>query len=338
MLISEAFARYDQELLADGKALKTRKNYRTAMRSFIRCCGDIPVELLSFDALKRWQLYESSRGAQQSSIKANLCTFRSVFKWLRRQGHQVIDFRDIDLPRVGQREPVWLDWNEVQQLLEVISSPRDKAIVAALFGSGARIGELLQLNRDSIVDGEATIIGKGSKVAPLYFDKTSLRYINEYLETRRDTLTPLFVSGQYRRITVSRVEQLVHIYADQAGLDKNVTPHVLRHSFASDLKQNGADLYEVQQALRHSQISTTQIYTHIKDKKRKEIHQKFHTDESRAVLAGGGVRFRLNKLWVEHFMPTPFRKVVETIMHPGQGMIVGYETFLTGFRGIIRAE
>lgn len=289
MTISEAFARYDQELLAAGKALKTRKNYRTAMRSFIRCSGDIPVELLTFDMLTRWQLYESSLGKQSSSIKANLLVFRVIFRWLRRQGYQVIEARDIEFPKIRPKEHVWLDYDEVKQLLGAITSLRDKAIIAALWGSGARVSEVLNLNRDSIIDGEAWIIGKGDKEGRLYFDKRALRHIDEYLATRRDTLKPLFVSGQYRRITVARVEQLLHVYADQAGLEKNVTPHVLRHSFASDLINNGADLYEVKKALRHSNISTTQIYTHSKDEKIKEIHTKFHTtEESRTVVAGGG--------------------------------------------------
>lgn len=278
MLLSEAFARYDQELLAANKALKTRKNYRTALRSFVRCCGDIPVELLSFDMLTRWQLQESSLGKQQSSIKANLLVFRTVYKWLRRHGYQVVDSRDIDLPKLHPKEPIWLDYDEIKQLLGVITSLRDKAIVAALWGSGARISEVLNLNRDSIIDGEARIIGKGDKKGRLYFDERALRHIDEYLATRRDTLRPLFVSGQYRRITVARVQQLIHVYADQAGFEKNVTPHTLRHSFASDLINNGADLYEVKKALRHSNISTTQIYTHSKDEKLKEIHTKYHSE------------------------------------------------------------
>jgi site-specific recombinase XerD len=151
-----------------------------------------------------------------------------------------------------------------------------------LFSSGARISELLQLDRDSIVlnefgEGEAQIEGKGNKPGVLTFDSNALKILNDYTETRNDPIRPLFISGQRRRITVSRVEQLCHEYADMAGIDKNVTPHVWRHTFASDLKLNGADIYDISKQLRHSNIATTMIYTHISDQKKANDYRKYHT-------------------------------------------------------------
>jgi site-specific recombinase XerD len=277
MTILEAFIRYDQELQAQGLSEKTRKNYRTALNSLMAAVGDIPIEFITFDVVTRWQLTMRSRGMQPSTIKGNLCRLREVLKYLRRQGYKVIDSRDIDLPKVPKKDPVWLEFNEVDQLLNVIESKRDRALISALFASGARISELLQLNRDSIKGHEAHIIGKGDKPGVIYFDERSLYLINDYVDSRKDQLTPLFVSGQYRRITVSRVEQLLHTYTDMAGIDKNVTPHVLRHSFASDLKLNGADIYDISKLLRHKQISTTMMYAHIKEEKNQANYEKYHS-------------------------------------------------------------
>lgn len=277
MLISEAFQRYDAVLASQGKSVKTRQNYRSGLYNLVKHSGDVPVELITFSLITRWQLEMQRTGHQQSTIKTNLGYVREVLKYLRKEGYKVIDSRDIDLPRLTHKAPVWLDYKEVQQILDVIESPRDKAIIACLFATGARITELLQLNRDSIQNGQATIVGKGSKVGVLYFDSTALNYLKEYMQSRKDSLTPLFVSGQYRRITVSRVEQLLHIYTDMAGIQKNVTPHVLRHSFASDLILNGADIYSTSRLLRHSNITTTQIYTHVKEEQNQNAYDKFHT-------------------------------------------------------------
>lgn len=277
MLLSEAFQQYDAILSSQGKSLKTRNNYRSGLANLIKHSADVPVELITFGTITRWQLEMQRTGHQQSTIKTNLGYIREVLKYLRKEGYPVIDSRDIDLPKIAQKPPVWLDYREVQQILDVIDSARDKALIACLFATGARITELLQLNIDSIKDGAATIVGKGSKVGVLYFDSTALNYLQEYLQSRKDSLTPLFVSGQYRRITVSRVEQLLHIYTDMAGIEKNVTPHVLRHSFASDLILNGADIYSTSRLLRHSNITTTQIYTHVKEEQNQDAYTKYHS-------------------------------------------------------------
>jgi integrase/recombinase XerD len=277
MTITEALRAYDVDILyTAGKALKTRKNYSCAISLFVKSCADIPVELISYNHIIEWKLYMSRNGLQPSSIASNLSVLRNVLKYLKSHGYKVLDYREVEYPRFKPNPPTWLTIPEIKQFLEVIESPRDRALFACLFDSAARISELLQLNRDSIQDGEAEIIGKGDKPGKLHFN-FSLPILQDYLDTRRDSLRPLFVSGQYRRITVSRVEQLAHQYADMAGLDKNVTPHVFRHSRASDYKLNGADIYDIKEQLRHKSISTTQIYTHITDSKAKADHTTFGT-------------------------------------------------------------
>lgn len=278
MNITEAFVRYDlEELQLQGKATKTRRNYRSALNSFLRYTPDIPVQMVTYQDFTNWRVEMMRDGKTPSYIGSNLSRFRSVLTWLRIQGVQVIDPAGIKRPKIVQKDPTWLTVEELTKLLSVIESPRDKSIFASLFGTGARISELLSLDRDSIRGNEAYIRGKGDKIGTLTFDPNALKYIETYMETRKDELRPLFLSSHHRRITASRVAQLLHEYADLAGIDKNVTPHVLRHSFATDLKMNGADIYDIKEQLRHERISSTQIYVHIDDRKKREDYQRFHT-------------------------------------------------------------
>lgn len=284
MTVSEAFRAYEVDVLySQGKALKTRKNYRCSLNLLLKSCqADLPVELLSYNHIVEWKMYMAQQGHQLSYAASNISRLREVYKYLARHGYKVLDYREIERPQVKPKIPTWLTNQEVQDFLGVIENPRDKAIFALLFSSGARISELLQLDRESIVlndygEGEAPIEGKGNKPGVLTFDQNALKILNDYLGTRKDSIRPLFISGQRRRITVSRVEQLCHEYADMAGIDKNVTPHVWRHTFASDLKLNGADIYDISKQLRHSSISTTQIYTHISDQKKANDYRKYHT-------------------------------------------------------------
>lgn len=285
MLISEAFNLYIvQQIKLNNGADKTVQNYQTTLSSFVRACSDVPIGLVNQRVIAQWKLDMSSRGKQASTIKGELCKLRQVLKYLRRHGHDVIDERDIDLPKVKPKQTIWLENDEILAMINQADSLRDKAIIRALFSCGGRISEVLSLNRDSITPhpdyegyGRAEVYGKGSKLISLSFDPITLKAIDDYLLTRRDKLPPLFISGQYRRITVSRVEQILHVIAGEAGIEKNVTPHVFRHSFATDLLVNGADLRTVQEHLNHSNITTTQIYTHVAKSRKDASYAQFHS-------------------------------------------------------------
>lgn len=279
MIISEAFDLYIFEgIKLQGGAEKTQKNYVTAKSSILQAIGDIPVALVSLDHVTRWKLFMDSRGNQVNTIKGNLGRLRSVLAFLKARGIAVMDYRDITLPKVERKGIQPLDYEEVQAIIDVASNPRDKAIVACLFSTGCRVSELLNLNRGDIIQGTARVIGKGSKIRPVYFDKTALELLEAYEDGRKDRLPPLFISGQYRRLTVSRVEQILHVLASEAGIEKNVTPHVFRHSTITDYIKNGADMYAVQKIAGHASIQTTlNIYTHLSDKYTKEAFDKFHS-------------------------------------------------------------
>jgi site-specific recombinase XerD len=163
---------------------------------------------------------------------------------------------------------------------------RDRAILELLFSTGLRVSELVNLNRDSInLDkGEFSIRGKGQKDRPVYLSDSAKSAVLKYLKSRNDEAEPLFVQtsksknpNELNRLTPRTIQRIVENYRTKAGITKHVTPHTLRHSFATDLLSNGADLRSVQTMLGHANISTTQIYTHVTDPQLKEVHKQFHS-------------------------------------------------------------
>jgi len=168
---------------------------------------------------------------------------------------------------------------------------RDRAIIDLLFSSGLRVSELIGLNRDSInLDRREFIVrGKGGKDRPVFISQSAADKLSDYLDARTDQLPALFLnnsrnlpsastSGNFRRLSPRSIQRIIEKYARAAGITKHVTPHTMRHSFATDLLMNGADIRSVQGLLGHADISTTQIYTHITDAHLKDVHEKFHSE------------------------------------------------------------
>jgi integrase/recombinase XerD len=276
--ISEAFSRYClEEITLQNGSQKTVRNYISACRSLVKTTDDIPIQLLVVEHVTRWQQQRGYLGHSSSTVAHDLSRLRQVLKFLKKRGMNVLDYDFVTRPKITKKHPVYLIPQEVQQIIGVIEKKRDKAIFACMFDSGARVSELLNLNCEDLRDNTAQIIGKGGKPGTLHFSPWSMNYLQDYLDSRRDRLTPLFVSAQCRRITVSRVQQLLHIYSDMAGIKKNVTPHILRHSFATDLKRNGADIFDIKEQLRHERISSTEIYVHIEEHQKAQVYARFHT-------------------------------------------------------------
>jgi site-specific recombinase XerD len=164
---------------------------------------------------------------------------------------------------------------------------RDKAILELLFSTGLRVSELCSLSRDiDLSHDEISVRGKGEKIRVVFISTSARDAVLEYLKNRKDLDDALFVQigrgsskKKEKRLTSRSIERIVKYYAIKAGIMKKVTPHVIRHSFATDLLQNGADLRSVQALLGHAHIATTQIYTHVTDKHLKEVHKKFHSPQ-----------------------------------------------------------
>jgi site-specific recombinase XerD len=204
----------------------------------------------------------------------------------------------IELPKLSQRSVAFLNSEQVERLLKSpkISDEaglRDKAILETLFSTGLRVSELVRLNRDQInLDRkEFGVRGKGDKLRVVFLSDTAANWLERYLQTRKDSFKPLFrrysgrvdttKDGEKMRLTARSVQEIVNKYAKRCGLPIEVTPHTLRHSFATDLLIGGADLRSVQEMLGHESIRTTQVYTHVTNKHLKEVHQAFHSRDKR---------------------------------------------------------
>jgi site-specific recombinase XerD len=199
----------------------------------------------------------------------------------------------VELAKVTRPQVSFLNNEELERLLSAPNQAtkiglRDRAILELLFSSGLRVSELVGLNRDDInlKRQEFMVRGKGQKDRPVFVSDQAANWLRQYLARRTDNYKPLFIhyagvkseldEGNYTRLTARSVQRLVAKYAKRAGILKRVTPHTLRHSFATDLLQNGADLRSVQALLGHANVATTQIYTHLTDPHLKKIHERYH--------------------------------------------------------------
>lgn len=281
MIISEAFAVYESRVLAT-KTDKTRKNYRSIQKSTIKALDDIPIELLGDEQLTIWNAFMVDEGLTGTTRRGYIINFRKLLRYYRRYGVISYDPVFFELPSNDTPPRTFLEPFEIEQLISAANNLRDKAIIACTFLSGCRISEILNLNRDALespIDAEGrqqiTVQGKNGKYRDVLFNETARMCLENYLDTRIDKYKELFISGQNRRITVSRVEQIVHECSRRAGLEKRVTPHILRHSYATDLLSNEASLYEVSKSLGHANVATTaNIYGHFDNNQMKKVIAK----------------------------------------------------------------
>ena len=311
MDISELVADFLESLeIEKGRSTKTIENYGLYLSRFIDSItedfegqemikpSDITPEVLRRFRLKLNRFSDNQNKERLSALTQSyhLIALRGFFKYLAKRGIKSLDPSLIDLPRAAKKQVTFLHFDEIERLLAEIpldteSGLRDRAIIELLFSGGLRVSELCSLNRDSInlERREFMVRGKGKKDRPIFIDKSTAECIEDYLNMRTDTLPALFLnnsanqqipstSGDFRRLTPRSIERIVQKYTRLAGITKHVTPHTMRHSFATDLLMNGADIRSVQSLLGHANISTTQIYTHITDPHLKEVHEKFHSE------------------------------------------------------------
>ena len=292
-----------------GRSKKTIDNYRLYLERFYEIAqeilnkDDIKASEITRELLRKYRLklnrYGSDNGGDDLKTITqayHLIALRGFLKYLARREIKSLDPSLVDLPHVIRKQVTFLHFDEVEDMLEEIdlsteSGLRDRAIIELLYSGGLRVSELVNLDRGSInlERREFMVRGKGSKDRPIFISRSAADRVQDYLDARTDSLAPLFLnnskntgdvdtSGNFRRITARSVERIVEKYSRLAGITKHVSPHTLRHSFATDLLMNGADLRAVQSMLGHSDISTTQIYTHVTDAHLKEIHEKFHSE------------------------------------------------------------
>ena len=303
MYLSELVNDFTEHLeVGGGRSLKTIENYRLYLERFIEFSGDITVDKITSEQVRRFRLWlnrHSNNNDQSLSLitqSYHLIALRGFLTYLSRRDIQSLSADKIILPKTTRKQVTFLHYDEVSSLLSQIdldteAGLRDRAIIELLFSSGLRVSELVNLNRDHINLNrrEFMVRGKGQKDRPVFVSKGAAERVSDYLASRHDSLVPLFISysrfagqtdtsGDYRRLQSRSIQRMVSHYAKMAGITKHVSPHTLRHSFATDLLMNGADLRSVQAMLGHSNISTTQVYTHVTDQHLKDVFEKFHSD------------------------------------------------------------
>ena len=284
-----------------NRSQKTIRNYDHYLTRLLDFAGEITVADIDQELIRKWRLWLNRLGTnvsdelQKTTQNYHLIALRSFLRYCAKRNIPAMPADKIELAHTRRKQVTFLDEDELERLvaqpdLSTLPGLRDRAILELLFSSGLRVSELVGLDRDHInlKRREFMVRGKGQKDRPVFFSPEAAKWLDHYLQKRDDTAKPLFIrygghkqidqSGNFQRLTARSVQRLVAHYALLAGITKHVSPHTLRHSFATDLIMNGADLRSVQALLGHSDISTTQIYTHVTDPHLRAVHEKFHHD------------------------------------------------------------
>ncbi len=284
-----------------NRAARTLTNYDRYLNRFIQWLSnyvqkkEIEASDITEDNIRKYRIYlnrlakNEKEPLKKITQDYHIIALRGFLKFLGKVNISIPAPDKIELGKTERKEIEFLERNEVERLLDSPrgtsrDSLRDRAILELLFSSGLRVSELTSLNREnfSLEKNEFSIEGKGGKRRVVFISEMAQKALYMYLKKRLDTDPALFVrhhgtkDDSDLRLSTRTIQRIVKKYAIRAGITKDIHPHTLRHSFATDLLRNGADIRSVQALLGHSSISTTQIYTHVTDKHLNEIHQQFH--------------------------------------------------------------
>lgn len=286
--------------IEQNRAQNTIRNYDLYLNRLVEFWGDEPVNKLTADVVRKWIVWlnrlqnERGDGLGVSTRNYHLIALRHLLKYCAKNDIEALAAEKIELARAVRKEVTFLNQDELQRLFEQpdiseLAGLRDLAIIELLYSTGLRVSELTNLNRDhvNLKLGEFSVRGKRQKDRPVFVTESAKQILELYLSKRTDDSPPLFIrfggskrvdtSGDFLRLTPRSMQRIIQKYAKLAGITKQVSPHTLRHSFATNLLVNGADLRSVQSLLGHSNIATTQVYTHITDPHLKAVHKKFHS-------------------------------------------------------------
>lgn len=277
-----------------GRGVKTIENYDRYLSRFLAQTKITSPSKITEDVVREFRLWlnrQPGTGTAQNiklkTVNYYLIALRAFLKYLRKRNIESLQPERIELARTRSRD---LDLISIEELNRLMRAPegntlqalRDRAILELLFSTGLRVSELCSLNSDiDLSRDEFSVRGKGDKTRVVFLSSSAKKAVAQYLEKRGDMGEALFISygraeKKSNRLTPRSVERIVKRYAVKAGITRKVTPHVIRHSFATDLLQAGADLRSVQALLGHANIATTQVYTHVTDRHLREVHKAFH--------------------------------------------------------------
>ncbi len=285
-----------------GRSPRTVRSYTEVLHSFFAWGNLKKAREITSERVRSYRIFLNRKMTQWgTNLKPvtqayHAIVIRTFLKYLAKQDIETLPAEKVEIGRVPERQVDFLDADELERLLaspegDAIRIKRDRAILELLFSAGLRVSELTSLDRDhvNLKKDEFSIRGKGSKLRIVFLSPRAKATLKDYLDHRTDVDQSLFVSHGKKglvnkkaairdssRLTPRSVERLVKHYAKKAGIVKDVHPHTLRHSFATDLLMNGADIRAVQTMLGHASITTTQIYTHVTNERLKEIHKNFH--------------------------------------------------------------
>jgi len=287
-----------------GRSQKTAENYHLYLKRFINFALSRNIKEpsnIDLELVHKYRLYlnrledKNAQGLSKKTQNFHIVALRSFLKYLAKNDIKTLVAEKVELPKIDDREIEVLTKDELDRLLDSTSSDdltdlRDRAIIETLFSTGLRVSELAVLTKEKVnlKSGEFSIKGKGGKTRLVFLSLKATEAINKYLKRRekkrKDNSPALFIRLDRRSktkqadlaLSVRSIQRIIEKRAKQAGIVKKVTPHSLRHSFATDLLLNGADIRSVQAMLGHSSIQTTQVYTHISNKQLKEVHKSFH--------------------------------------------------------------
>ncbi|MEI7750084.1 MAG: site-specific tyrosine recombinase/integron integrase [Candidatus Moraniibacteriota bacterium] len=281
---------------------RTIESYSQSLEKFFSMTGIQRPEDITLERIRQYRIQlnrattDHGEPLRKTTQTYHVVVLRAFLKYLSREDIVTVPAEKIEVGRTPTRQVDFLELDEVERLLSAASGTslralRDRAILELLFSAGLRVSELTSLDREhvNLHKGEFSVRGKGSKLRVVFLSDDARDAISRYLEKRRDMDPALFIAVPISkkgfvkergstdiRLTERSVQRMVKHYAAKAGIVKNVHPHTLRHSFATDLLQNGADIRSVQAMLGHASITTTQIYTHVTNEHLREIHEAFH--------------------------------------------------------------
>lgn len=281
--------------VAQNKSERTIDNYKRYLGRFREFLGkNIKISQISLKKIQDYRLYLKRQNLGQKTQNYHLISLRAFLKYLSKNDIKALAPEKVELSKTPERTVEVLSREEIARLFKAVDKSqaigcRDAAILETLYSTGLRVSELKSLNRDQVdlKRREFMVRGKGKKPRIVFLSKKAAEIIQSYMKVRDDNLNPLFINSgkgqkadildpEKRRLSTVSIEKIVRKHALKAGIIKKVTPHTLRHSYATELLINGADIRSVQEMLGHSSITTTQIYTHVTNKKLKEIHDKYH--------------------------------------------------------------